>query len=70
VEKKGMQRIIQRAFEKSGLSVKKLSEITKLPYASAYNAVRGKSDPQLSTVERICNVLKLELTPRMKAKEE
>jgi len=65
-----MQAIIQRAFEKSGMSVKKLADTTKLPYASVYNAVRGKSDPQLSTVERICDVLKIQLTPRKEAKEE
>lgn len=63
-----MQTVIQRAFEKSGMSVKKLADTTKLPYASVYNAVRGISDPQLSTVELICSVLELELASKGKAK--
>ncbi len=65
-----MQTIIQRAFEKSGISINKLSQITKLPYASTYNAVKGKSDPQLSTVELICSVLALELAPKRKVKDQ
>ena len=65
-----MQAMIQRAFEKSGMSVKKLADTTKLPYASVYNAVRGKSDPQLSTVELICSVLELELASKPKMKDK
>lgn len=63
-----MRSIIQQAFKQSGMSVKKLADTTKLPYASVYNAVRGISDPQLSTVELICSVLELELAPKRQAK--
>ena len=62
-----MRQVIQRAFARSGLSIKKLSEITKLPYAAAYGAVKGRTNPQLDTVEKICKVLALELRPASKA---
>ena len=56
-----MREVIQRAFTRSGLSIKKLSEVTKLPYSAAYGAVKGTTDPQLSTVEKICKALGLSL---------
>lgn len=58
-----MQQVIQRAFLDSGLSIKKLAEATKLPYSVAHGAVTGSTDPCLSTAEKICRVLKLELRP-------
>lgn len=68
--RRNMKQVIQTTFEKSGLSIKKLSEMTKLPYAAAYGAVRGNTDSQLSTVEKICRVLELELKPVAKAGKE
>jgi DNA-binding phage protein len=62
-----MRQVIQRAFAKSGLSIKKLSEMTKLPYAAAWGALKGKTNPQLDTVEKLCRVLELELRPVNKA---
>jgi len=67
VMRKRMQQVVQQAFVESGLSIKKLSEITRLPYSVAHGAVTGSTDPQLSTVERICKVLELELRPASKA---
>ena len=65
-----MRQVIQRAFARSGLSIKKLSEMTKLPYAAAYGAVKGRTNPQLDTVEKICKVLELELRPTTKPRGE
>lgn len=64
--KKNMKQVIQATFAKSGLSIKKLSEMTKLPYAAAYGAVKGNTDSQLSTIEKICSALGLELKPARK----
>jgi len=61
-----MQQIIQRAFGKSGLSIKKLADTTGLPYSVAHGAVTGSTDPCLSTVQKICRVLELELRPTKK----
>ena len=64
-----MKETIQRAFARSGLSIKKLSEITKLPYSAAYGAVKGTTDPRLSTVQKICTALELELRPSYKVEK-
>jgi len=65
-----MKQAIQRAFARSGLSIKKLSEAAKLPYSAAYGAVKGTTDPQLSTVQKICMVLGLELQPAGRSRED
>jgi len=64
-----MQQTIRRAFLESGLSIKKLSDMTKLPYSVAHGAVTGSTDPCLSTVERISKVLGLELGPVKKTEK-
>lgn len=63
-----MQEIIQRAFAESGFSIKKLADTTKLPYSVAHGAITGSTDPCLSTVQKICGFLELELRPARKAK--
>ena len=61
---------INRHLRRAGYGFKKLSEITKLPYAAAYGAVKGKTNPQLDTLEKICKVLELELRPVKKVKKD
>jgi predicted transcriptional regulator len=65
-----MKQVIQQTFATSGMSIKKLSEITHLPYAAVYGAVKGSTDSQLNTIEPICKVLGLELRPVKKAKKD
>ena len=62
-----MLQTIVTAFERSGLSIKALADQSQLPYAAVYNAVHGKSDPQLSTVAKMAGVLGLELRPTTRA---
>jgi predicted transcriptional regulator len=61
-----MHKTLQASFKKSGLSIKALSERSGVPYAAVYRAVKGMSDPALSTVQRLSNVLGLELIPKRK----
>ncbi len=61
-----MQQIIRRAFAETGLSIKKVAEATELPYSVAHGALTGSTDPCLSTVEKICKLLELELRPAKK----
>ena len=53
---------LRKAYSESGLSLKALSERSGVPYASVHATFTGNRDPQLSTVERLCKVLGLELT--------
>ena len=53
---------LRKAFAESGMSMKALSERSGVPYASVHATFTGNRDPQLSTVERLCKVLGLELT--------
>ena len=55
--------LLRARFQASGLSIKALADRAGIPYAAVYNAVNGKSDPQLSTVSRLCAVLGLTLKP-------
>ena len=55
---------IREVFHNSGLSIKQLAERAGLPYASCHGLVTRKYDATLSTVERVCEVLGLELAPR------
>ena len=65
-----MRQVIQRAFVSSGLSIKKLSEMTKLPYSAVYGAVKGTTAPRLTTVDKICKTLGLELRPVKRAEKD
>lgn len=54
---------IQRAFRRSGLSIKALSDRAGVPYASCYEVMKGERDPALSTAAKLSKVLRLELRP-------
>ncbi len=58
-----MADIVRTAFRDSGMSIKRLSTAAGTPYASAHAFLTGDRDPQLSTLERWCRVLDLELRP-------
>lgn len=66
--RESMQDVLRKAFADSGLSIKKLSALTGLPYSVTHRVVNGVSDPQLSTVEKISRVVGLELR-RVKKRE-
>ena len=65
-----MANSIRQVFQKSGLSIKALADRSGCPYATAHGFVHGTSDPTLSTANRLCGVLGLELreVKRSKAK--
>ena len=54
---------IKRAFRVSGLSMKRLSVQSDTRYASVHGFFTGERDPALSTIDRWCKVLGLELRP-------
>lgn len=54
---------IKRAFRQSGLSMKRLSVQSDTRYASVWDFIKGDRDPALSTIDRWCKVLGLELRP-------
>lgn len=65
-----MLAMLRAAFEESGMSIKRLSDLSGVAYAPTHAAVTGQRDPQLSTVERLGKVLGLELRrTRRKGKE-
>ena len=64
-----MGQLLISRFEQSGLSIKQLADKSGVPYGAVYPIVKGKRDPQLSTVERLCDVLNLELTPKRVRKQ-
>lgn len=59
--KSDMAELIQAAFRSSGLSMKQLAERSKVHYASVHGLIVGGRDPALSTADKICKVLGLEL---------
>ena len=59
--KNGMGDLIRETFRKSGLSVNQLALQSKVPYATVHGVVAGTRDPALSTVDKLCRVLGLEL---------
>ena len=46
--------------------MKQLSERSGVAYQAVHALIRGDRDPQLSTIERLCGVLGLELRARRK----
>ena len=52
---------IRRALQGSGMSMKKLSDKSGVQYGSVYGLLVSGKDARLSTIERICAVLGLEL---------
>ena len=55
--------ILKRTFRESGMSLKRLSDESGTRYASVHAFFTAERDPQLSTIERWCRVLGLELRP-------
>ena len=56
-----MANLIRKRFKQSGLSIKRLSELSGVPYAGCHATIGGTRDPALSTAARLCKVLGLEL---------
>ncbi len=56
-----MAYILRRAFRESGWSLKRLSDESSTRYASVHAFFTAERDPQLSTVQRWCDALGLEL---------
>ena len=63
-----MAELIRERFRKSGLSIRQLAIRANVPYAAAHGFVSGTRDPLLSTVDRLCKVLGLELRPARRGK--
>ncbi len=65
-----MAKLIRRAFRESGLSLKRLSDESGTRYASVHAFFTAERDPQLSTIEKWCRVLGLELRPIRRGKRK
>ena len=59
---------VREAFRKSGLSMKRLADQSGVHYASVHGFMTATRDPCLSTVDRLCNVLDLEIVARRSKK--
>jgi len=65
-----MGNLIRATFTRSGMSIKRLSRLAGIGYATAHAFVRDSIDPTLTTVERICKALDLELRPVRRGKQK
>ena len=54
--------LLRDSIRKSGLSLKRLSDDSGVPYAGLWRIVNDNADPMLSTVSRLSVVLGLTLT--------
>ena len=63
-----MDDIIRGAFKKSGMSIKRLSEDTEIPYGAVHRFVTGGGDATLRSANKICKVLGLELRRKKRRK--
>ena len=61
-----MTDVIKKAFRESGLSIKKLSDQSGVPYSAVHGLLTGNRDIQISTLEKLSKVLGLELVRRKK----
>ncbi len=61
-----MTDVIRKAFRESGLSIKKLSDRSGVPYSAVHGLLTGNRDVQISTVEKLSRVLGLKLVQRNK----
>ena len=59
-----MRKLVLKQFKRSGLSIKALSDRSGVRYSACHAVIRGDRDPQLSTVEKLSDVLGLELKPK------
>ena len=65
-----MVEILRQAFRESGMSLKRLSDLSGTRYASVHAFFTAERDPQLSTIEQWCQVLGLELRPVLRGKRK
>ena len=63
-----MGNLIRSTFARSGMSIKQLAKRADVGYATAHGLIRGKLNPSLTIVERICTALDLELRPVRRGK--
>ena len=63
-----MAETIRAAFRESGLSMKRLTIEADVPYAATHGFFAGSRDCTLTTAEKWCDVLGLELVQRAKRK--
>ncbi|MCH9058921.1 MAG: helix-turn-helix transcriptional regulator [Planctomycetes bacterium] len=54
--------LLRASIRKSGLSLKRLSDDSGVPYAAVWRIVNDGADPRLTTVSRLSAVLGLTLT--------
>lgn len=68
--KSDMGELIRERFRRSGFSIKQLAERAGVPYAGAHGVVNGTRDPVLSTADKLCKALGLELRPVRRRKQK
>ena len=54
---------LRRAFEQSGMTRYELAKRSSIPYSTIHRFMAGERDIVLSTIEKLCEVLQLELRP-------
>ena len=59
---------VRRAFRKSGMSIKRLSESSRTPYSGVHRFLNVDADVRTSTLTRLAKALGLELVVRRKRK--
>ena len=64
-----MAELIRWTFRDSGMNMKRLSELSGTRYASVHAFFTANRDPQLSTIQRWCDVLGLELRPEKRKRK-
>ena len=66
-----MLKVIRQQFRRSGLSIKQLAERAGLQYATAHGLItRDYYDATVTTIEKVCRVLELELVPKRPTKRD
>lgn len=61
-----MRASIKQAFKVSGLSIKRLSDRSGVPYSACHGFLTGDRNLGIVSVERLCKVLGLQLVKRDK----
>ncbi len=59
-----MRASIKQAFKVSGLSIKRLSVLSGVPYSACHGFLTGDRNLGISSVERLCKVLGLQLVKK------
>ncbi len=58
-----MAELVRKTFAQRGMSLKRLATESGTGYAAVHGFFTAERDPQLSTIQRWCDVLGLELRP-------